>query len=298
MTQAFNLSQLANNVNTSGQLNAAAGLYNQVPVANGGTGAATLTANAVLIGNGTSAVTAVAASTAGNVLTSNGTTWVSQIASGGTPIVRSYTSPATWTKPATLKAVKVSVVGGGGSGAARSSVNSNTITGGAAGGISVGFIQASAGGLAGPVAITVPSGGAAVGPFPSPNTGSPGNAGGTSSFGSLVTATGGAAGVYNSAALTTPGAGTSTLAADTTASPYVAGYNSLAYPTVFIAAVNGVPGVTYGQHLMGGMGVQLGFGAPSGGASTGFGAGGSAPAGSGTPSAAGRPGLIIVEEFY
>jgi sugar lactone lactonase YvrE len=48
-----------------------------LPVANGGTGAATLTANNVLLGNGTSAVQAVAPSTAGNVLTSDGTTWVS-----------------------------------------------------------------------------------------------------------------------------------------------------------------------------------------------------------------------------
>ncbi len=37
MTQAFNLSQLANGANTSGQLNASNYLYNQVPVANGGT---------------------------------------------------------------------------------------------------------------------------------------------------------------------------------------------------------------------------------------------------------------------
>jgi len=37
MTQAFNLSQLANGANTSGQLNASGYLYNQVPVANGGT---------------------------------------------------------------------------------------------------------------------------------------------------------------------------------------------------------------------------------------------------------------------
>ena len=37
MTQAFNLSQLANGVNTNGQVNAASYLYNQVPVANGGT---------------------------------------------------------------------------------------------------------------------------------------------------------------------------------------------------------------------------------------------------------------------
>lgn len=49
-----------------------------LPVANGGTGAATLAANAVLLGNGTSAVQTVAPGTNGNVLVSNGTTWVSQ----------------------------------------------------------------------------------------------------------------------------------------------------------------------------------------------------------------------------
>jgi hypothetical protein len=46
-------------------------------VADGGTGASTHTANAVLIGNGTSAITSIAPGTAGNVLTSNGTTWSS-----------------------------------------------------------------------------------------------------------------------------------------------------------------------------------------------------------------------------
>jgi hypothetical protein len=49
-----------------------------LPVANGGTGATTLTANNVLLGNGTSAVQVVAPGTNGNVLVSNGTTWVSQ----------------------------------------------------------------------------------------------------------------------------------------------------------------------------------------------------------------------------
>ena len=39
MTQAYNLSQLANNANSSGQLDASVGLFNDVPVANGGTGA-------------------------------------------------------------------------------------------------------------------------------------------------------------------------------------------------------------------------------------------------------------------
>lgn len=49
-------------------------------VADGGTGASTHTANAVLIGNGTSAITSIAPSTSGNVLTSNGTTWASSAA--------------------------------------------------------------------------------------------------------------------------------------------------------------------------------------------------------------------------
>lgn len=54
-------------------------------VANGGTGASTLTANNVILGNGTSAVQFVAPSTSGNVLTSNGTTWVSMAPSSTAP---------------------------------------------------------------------------------------------------------------------------------------------------------------------------------------------------------------------
>jgi hypothetical protein len=53
------------------------GVTGTLPVANGGTGAATLAANNVVLGNGTSAVQLVAPSTSGNVLTSNGTTWTS-----------------------------------------------------------------------------------------------------------------------------------------------------------------------------------------------------------------------------
>ena len=48
-----------------------------LPVANGGTGATSLTANNVILGNGTSAVQAIAPGSTGNVLTSNGTTWAS-----------------------------------------------------------------------------------------------------------------------------------------------------------------------------------------------------------------------------
>lgn len=54
-------------------------------VAKGGTGLATLTANNVILGAGTSTPTFVAPSTSGNVLTSNGTTWTSAASSGGLP---------------------------------------------------------------------------------------------------------------------------------------------------------------------------------------------------------------------
>jgi hypothetical protein len=53
------------------------GVTGTLPVANGGTSLTTLTANNVILGNGTSAPNFVAPSTAGNVLTSNGTTWQS-----------------------------------------------------------------------------------------------------------------------------------------------------------------------------------------------------------------------------
>lgn len=54
-------------------------LTTDLAVADGGTGVSTLTTNAVLLGNGTSAIQTVAPSTSGNVLTSNGTTWTSAI---------------------------------------------------------------------------------------------------------------------------------------------------------------------------------------------------------------------------
>jgi hypothetical protein len=68
---------------TAGTVDLASEVSGTLPVANGGTGAATLTANSVLIGNGTSAVTAVAPGTTGNVLSSNGTSWVSAPAETG-----------------------------------------------------------------------------------------------------------------------------------------------------------------------------------------------------------------------
>jgi hypothetical protein len=71
------------NAMLAGSIDLTSKVTSTLPIANGGTGAATLTANNVLLGNGTSAVQTVAPGTTGNVLTSNGTTWTSAAASGG-----------------------------------------------------------------------------------------------------------------------------------------------------------------------------------------------------------------------
>ena len=93
------------------------GVTGTLPVANGGTGAATLTANNVLLGNGTSAVQFVAPSTNGNVLTSNGSTWTSAAAGGGfatgTAMMFVQTAaPTGWTKSTTHDNKALRVVSG------------------------------------------------------------------------------------------------------------------------------------------------------------------------------------------
>ena len=88
LLKASNLSDVANATTSRTNLSAAksgansditsiTGLTTPLTVAQGGIGAGTLTANNVLLGNGTSAIQTVAPSTNGNVLTSNGTTWTS-----------------------------------------------------------------------------------------------------------------------------------------------------------------------------------------------------------------------------
>ena len=59
-----------------------------ISVAQGGTGVATLTANSLLLGAGTSDVTFAAPGTSGNVLSSNGTVWASAAVAGGLDILQ------------------------------------------------------------------------------------------------------------------------------------------------------------------------------------------------------------------
>jgi hypothetical protein len=65
MTQAFNLAQLANNLNTSGQLDASDGLSGALPIANGGTGQTTAT-------NAINALLPSQTGNSGRFLTTNG----------------------------------------------------------------------------------------------------------------------------------------------------------------------------------------------------------------------------------
>jgi hypothetical protein len=87
-------------------------------VVSGGTGQVSLTANNVVLGNGTSAVQFVAPGTTGNVLTSDGTTWTSAAsASGGFPsgtlmLFQQTTAPTGWTKQTTHDNKALRVVSG------------------------------------------------------------------------------------------------------------------------------------------------------------------------------------------
>ena len=182
MTQAFNLSQLANKVNTSGQLDASTGLVNTTPVANGGTGKATNSAGTLLLGNGTSAMTELTGGTTNNVVAWSGTAWTSTPAAsivGGDYILTSYTSPATYVKPTTLKGIKITVVGSGGNGGTTTGTAvfpTGGSGGGGGGGAAIRYVDAPA--LpSSPIAITAGTGTNSFGAFASATAGSAGGIG-------------------------------------------------------------------------------------------------------------------------
>ncbi len=110
-------------------------LATPVPVAAGGTGAATLTSKSVLVGNGTSAVTGVAPGTSGNVLLSNGTDWVST-ANRAVPSVTGnagrllYTDGSTpsWSSDSTVRARATILTPSGTPAFQTGAVNGSTVT--------------------------------------------------------------------------------------------------------------------------------------------------------------------------
>ena len=213
--------------------------------------------------------------TTGQALVTDGSGNLSFSSAGGSDyILRAYTSPTTWTKPAGLKAVKVTVVGGGGA--------SRTAT----------------------PAPTIPT--------------NPVTSGGTSSFGSFLSATGGGLSSPNVPVLA--GAGGSGSGGDINVSGQpgrdvpggtssVGGNSALGFGQGAIISDVGASGIAYGggAHAntqnggAGGGGASIEFiSAPSipGPVSVTVGAGGTISGPTAPNGGNGGAGIVIVEEFY
>jgi hypothetical protein len=240
-------------------------------LADGGTGAslADPNANAVLGWNDTAG--AMTFLTAGTGISINATsnTISSTVTGGGNYVMQAFTNTTpggvTWTKPANLVAVKVTVVGAGGG-----NPGPNTPRSGAGGGGSaIEYIPAPS--IPGPVTVTVGAGGT--------------GAGGTSSFGAFCSATGGAV-----AGTSTGGSGTGGNVNFTGGS---GGSTVQAPGSIFFAGAGG-------NSIFGGGGAS-GIGSaptnvvPNSGYTYGGGASGKANT---FDPGNGFQGIVIVEEFY
>jgi hypothetical protein len=234
--------------------------------------------------------------TSGNVLTSNGSAWVSQAAAagGGDYIMNVYAGPATgtWTKPAGLKAVKVTVVGGGGptAAAAPGPMTSHIVQGGGGGGgAAIEYLDAPA--LPGPQPYTV-GGAAGTSSFGSPAflSATGGSVGGQVTSGVLFSTAGGAGGSGSGGQLNiTGGAGNGGYYYINSCVTIGASLSGNGGNSILGGGGLGVAG-TYGGATPGNAGNAYGGGAGGG---TKLGIGGSV-----VPQSVGAAGVIIVEEFY
>jgi hypothetical protein len=236
------------------------------------------------------------AGTTGNVLTSNGTAWVSQAAAagGGDYIMQVYAGPSTgtWTKPAGLKAIKVTVVGGGGSSGPTipgPGVASGIQSGGGAGGAAIEYLDAPA--------------------IPGPQPYTAGGAAGTSSFGSpaFLSATGGSAG-SNAPSTSLDGTPGGAGGAGSGGQLNITGGGgggcfiyTICGPGVFLGGVGGSS--MFGAGGLSGGGGQNDFNNGTAGSNYGGGGGGGGKTNNlGTPTEitqkAGGVGVVIIEEFY
>jgi len=234
-------------------------------VSNGGTGYSTLTANNVILGNGTSAVQFVAPGTAGFALVSNGTTWVSSPPSAATSVnLQAFTVSGTWTKPVTATFVMVEAWGAGGGGGSGSRVvlGNASMGGGGGGGGAYAYRVFAASELTSTVTVTIGAGGTGGTAISVDSTnGNNGVTGGNTTFGSFITAYGGFLGGLGDSpnGKAWGGGGGGVLSAPTV-------YNQGGQPfgsTDISGQFSGAAGV-----LNGGAGRASGFGGGSGGGAT------------------------------
>ena len=274
MTQAWNLSQLANKVNTSGQLDVSTGASGTLPIANGGTNNASLavTAGGILYTDGAKQVN-TGAGTSGYFLQSNGAsapTWALLNAGGALNNIQYFltvTTGVTYTATSGTNFVIVEVLSGGGGGGGHSTGGSGATGAGGSGAYGRKKITSAFNG----VIVVVGGGGAG-------STSTTGGAGGASGFGSLLTCTGGAGGVTASQTAGTSGSATG---ADF----------SLVYTAI---GING-SGSFYGNG-----GIGNGVSSSQGANGTGYGSSGGGANYSSITSATGgngTQGLVIVYEY-
>lgn len=179
------------------QGSAAQPIFGTAVVAGGGTGQTTLTANSILVGNGTNPITQIVNGTTGQILTA---------VTGGNPIwatpsdistivIQTFTNSGTYTPTSGMKYCIVEVVGGGGGGGGTTTTGAGEVSaggGGGGGGYARGVLSAATIGVS--KAVTVGAGGTA-----GTAAGGTGGTGGTSSLTTLVTATGGNGGAGGAA---------------------------------------------------------------------------------------------------